>query len=330
MAIVIGTPGPDVFTNANENDDFDGLAAYDVVNRFNQGYRSGTISTAPGTVTITGSLDTDVYKNIEQIDFVDGRLVFDPTEPLAQVTRLYLASLDRGPDQAGLNFWTAQIYGGTSLTAVAQNFIGSPEFSARYGTLGNDAFVEQLFLNVLDRPSDPDGKAFWVSQLDAGAARADVLIGFSESQEHRDRTASINVAGIWDRDDNAALVARLYDTLFGRLPDKGGLSFWQIQLESGELTSRQVAQSFLDSAESRAIYGGTPTADAYVDALYRNTLDRAPDAEGKAYWVNAINANTFSRAEVALLFSESPEHVQLTAANVGGESPSEFGILFAS
>ena len=35
------------------------------------------------------------------------------------------------------------------------------------------------------------------------------------------------------------------------------------------------------------------------------------------------------RAAVVLAFSESAEHVSLTAGSIGGENPAEFGILFA-
>ena len=35
------------------------------------------------------------------------------------------------------------------------------------------------------------------------------------------------------------------------------------------------------------------------------------------------------RAEVVLAFSESPEHVALTANAIQGENPGDFGILFA-
>ena len=45
--------------------------------------------------------------------------------------------------------------------------------------------MDLLYLNVLDRASEPAGKASWVNALNSGAAkRADVVLGFSESQEH--------------------------------------------------------------------------------------------------------------------------------------------------
>ena len=45
----------------------------------------------------------------------------------------------------------------------------------------------------------------------------------------------------------------------------------------------------------------------------RNTLDRAPDQAGLDHWASALDAGV-GRAEVVLAFSESAEHVVLTAA----------------
>ena len=46
-----------------------------------------------------------------------------------------------------------------------------------------------------------------------------------------------------------------------------------------------------------------------------NTLDRPADRAGLDYWTGALNSG-LSRAEVVLAFSESREHVALTAANI--------------
>jgi hypothetical protein len=43
--------------------------------------------------------------------------------------------------------------------------------------------VSALYANVLGRQADPAGLADWVAQLNGGATRGQVLIGFSESQE---------------------------------------------------------------------------------------------------------------------------------------------------
>lgn len=104
----------------------------------------------------------------------------------AQATRLYDTVFDRKPDAEGLNFWHSALANGYSLDAVSDLFITAPEFRATYGSLGNGDFVAQLYRNVLNREGESGGKAFWTGALDEGRAdRSDIVVGFSESQEHR-------------------------------------------------------------------------------------------------------------------------------------------------
>ena len=55
-----------------------------------------------------------------------------------------------------------------------------------------------------------------------------------------------------------------------------------------------------------------------MDALYANTLDRAPDAAGRAFWVQQIESGRATRAQVVLGFSESAEHRTATLGNIEG------------
>jgi uncharacterized protein DUF4214 len=116
------------------------------------------------------------------------------TSPAAQVTRLYDSVFDRAPDDAGLTFWTSALRAGTGLNDLADLFVASPEFTDRYGeNLGEDEFVALLYQNVLDREADPDGQAFWTTALQSGNAdRADVVLAFSESQEHVDKVGPVS------------------------------------------------------------------------------------------------------------------------------------------
>ncbi|MFT8247218.1 family 16 glycosylhydrolase, partial [Roseomonas sp. BN140053] len=54
---------------------------------------------------IIGQGGTYALDGEKVLHFVDGRLVFDPTDPAAQVVRLYNAALARAPDQDGLNHY---------------------------------------------------------------------------------------------------------------------------------------------------------------------------------------------------------------------------------
>jgi hypothetical protein len=112
----------------------------------------------------------------------------------------------------------------------------------------------------------------------------------------------------------AAEVARLYDTTFGRLPDQAGETFWTHALESGAATPLQATQAFIGSAEFQATYGAVDDSH-FVQLLFQNTLHRAPDGMGLAYWTTALETGQ-TRAQIVLDFSESAEHVALTAPHI--------------
>jgi hypothetical protein len=105
------------------------------------------------------------------------------------VARLYQAALVRTPDISGLRFWVNRSRNGTQLRSIASSFAGSREFQRRYGSLTNRQYVQQIYQNVLGRPGDPSGIAFWTKRLDTRKeTRGGVLAGFSESAEHVRRT----------------------------------------------------------------------------------------------------------------------------------------------
>ena len=66
----------------------------------------------------------------------------------------------------------------------------------------------------------------------------------------------------------------------------------------------------------------------FAEALYVKSLDRPADQAGLDYWAGQLDAGV-ARSTVVLAFSESAEHVNLTSANIGGENPGEYGIVFA-
>lgn len=115
----------------------------------------------------------------------------------AVVARIYDTTLDRRPDEAGLKNWADALKGGLSLNQLADSFTGSPEFKSKYGTLNNQAFVELLYNNVLDRASDPGGLQSWTNALNGGTPRSQVVLSFSESPEHVAKLAPVIDDGIW-------------------------------------------------------------------------------------------------------------------------------------
>ena len=80
-------------------------------------------------------------------------------EHVGQVFRLYDTALDRAPDQAGFLGWLKALDDGQALAGIAGGFLGSAEFTGKYGDLSNGDYVERRSNNVLNRRSDTDGKA---------------------------------------------------------------------------------------------------------------------------------------------------------------------------
>ena len=82
---------------------------------------------------------------------------------------------------------------------------------------------------------------------------------------------------------------------FNRAPDAAGLDYW---VNTSGLTIEQIAKSFFDQAETKALYPAGNTDTAFVTSIYTNLFNRAPDAAGLSYWVAKLTANGTTPAEM--------------------------------
>ena len=102
----------------------------------------------------------------------------------AMVDRLYLAFFQRYPDGEGWDHWVDARADGHRLEDIAEWFAESNEFTNRYGSSDFSVFLDQLYVDVLGRPPDADGKAYWLGMLGRGeVTRGTVVVYFSESAE---------------------------------------------------------------------------------------------------------------------------------------------------
>ena len=113
---------------------------------------------------------------------------------------------------------------------------------------------------------------------------------------------------------NLGYVYRVYEAAFNRTPDEGGLRFWlgeadlYDQLGWSEFDKQHhIARIFNESLEFRLIFGEDTTNLEYVDAMYRNVLNRPPDQAGYDYWTGRMD-DGLSREEILVFFAESPEN----------------------
>lgn len=104
----------------------------------------------------------------------------------AMVDRLYLAFFQREPDTEGWEHWIDARADGHQLEHIAEWFAESEEFQRRYGGTDFSEFLDRLYVDVLGRPSDEDGKAYWLGLLrDGQVTRGTIVVYFTEGAELR-------------------------------------------------------------------------------------------------------------------------------------------------
>lgn len=277
-------------------------------------------------LTVNGSTDSDSFigsKGNQTINGDQGNdLLFGDTievgmfmQVAQDVYRLYITALGRTPDSNGHYDWTISIgMNNATLDNVVDGFVGSSEFVNGVGLLNNTDFVTHLYQNALGRNPDPAGLSNWVSQLNAGASKASIILGFSQSSEAQniyDQSARtfIETNSASYMGDNAY---RIYQVILNRDPDAPGLSDWSYGLAAGA-SLPAIVEGFLNSAEFQNTYGGI-TDGEFVTLLYQNAFGRAPDAPGFTNWINSLN-NGASRAEITVGFIESQEMIGVSNAN---------------
>lgn len=221
-----------------------------------------------------------------------------------QIRRLFSAYFLREPDANGLAYWTRQRASGVSLAAISDEFAVSDEFINRYGELDGPAFIDQIYLNVLGRPADSGGRAFWISELERGLSRGTVMLGFSEAPEYLNSTGTSTPTS-----GTPLSVWRLYQAYFLRSADQAGLDFWVNELRTGS-TLTDVSNAFASTAEFTNRYGQL-SDEQFVDLVYQNVLGRAPDAEGRTFWLGELSGGV-TRGEMMTGFSESVEFILAT------------------
>ena len=115
-----------------------------------------------------------------------------------------------------------------------------------------------------------------------------------------DGTLALDLAG------TAGQAYRLYAAAFDRKPDLEGLGFWIAAMDAGQ-PLYDVGVEFTKSDEFVRMYGASHTSEAFLTKLYEHILHRAPDAEGYAFWLSALQHGT-SEGRVMAEFGESPEN----------------------
>lgn len=242
----------------------------------------------------------------------------------ALITSYYRSILGRDPEPAGQAFWEREVARmglvgadlGEVLRAMAIAFFDSPEYQGANPAL--DEYVTDLYATFFGRAPDPGGLAYWKSEIDKGLPRQVALLSFLFSSEFEGLTRDL--FGAPRARASANLVVDFYRGFFNRLPDTGGMAYWQERFRQAQCSGAGAVAAEVESISSQFVSGDEYQARGrsnteYVSDLYNAFLRRGGEREGVAYWVRSLDTG-LRREDMRGAFRESEEFKSRVAAVV--------------
>ena len=231
------------------------------------------------------------------------------------VRRGYSLMLGREADADGLKFYVDLLTSGQlSGAQMVSNFMNSPEFAEIAKDLSNEEIVALIYETMLGREPSPEEAAYHAANLDQGYSYNAIINCFSQSPEFlaicNDAGIEAGTAELMWRDKNMLVtefVKRNYRLTLEREAEVDGLEYYCETLLQKYETPQQVATHFVFSDE--CVARGL-SDEEFITMLYNLYMDRAPEAEGLAYYKDLL-ANGVSREQIDANFGASPEFAEI-------------------
>lgn len=161
-------------------------------------------------------------------------------DQFAPVIRMHFAALGRFPEYSGLQDEINRYWSQRSLDPVGNSLASMSEFQTRYGSLTDEEYVNQAFLDVLGRSPSSSGVTYWTDKLSSGViTRGEFMVRLSETDEYK--TAM----------QEEVQTVMLYVGLLRRSPRESGYEYWLERLESGK-DYEDIVPGFYKSADYHA------------------------------------------------------------------------------
>lgn len=162
------------------------------------------------------------------------------------------------------------------------------------------ASIQQLYVAYFGRPADPIGLQFWEAQVaNANGNTAAISTAFSTSPEYTSTFAGLSTAQI---------VNQIYQNLFGRTADAGGLLFWSGKYASGALTISNIVT---------AIAGGAVAGTTDYIALANKTTAAVNFTVALDTTAEIVNYNTASAPLAKAFIASITTDASLAALGTG-------------
>ncbi|AWN41726.1 DUF4214 domain-containing protein [Methylobacterium durans] len=107
----------------------------------------------------------------------------------------------------------------------------------------DEAIISRMYVAVMDRTADANGLYYWWDQYNSGKLSLEQIgeqfLGAPEAGSH----------GLGSTVTNEQFVGAVYQNLFGRTADAGGLAYWSNELATGALTRTELLVGLTSASE---------------------------------------------------------------------------------
>ncbi len=248
-------------------------------------------------ITIADAAGYHALTNIDVIRFSDGTIY---TANIAPVDVLYETYFARDATAYELSYWTARGDLANAVGELRQGILGTDLGKAHLGLT-----VTSFYETYLGRDPVASEMSYWVNALSSGqvsmASAQATFEGLPGAAAHE-----------------AAEVASLYQSYFGRAATSAEVSYWQGLLASGADTGEELRATLLENP------AGAAHTSATITGLYDTYFGRDPSSAEVSYWSNQVlGGATFNTVRSALV--TNPFGQQHTDATVSALYQSYLG-----
>ncbi len=160
--------------------------------------------------------------------------------------------------------------------------------------------IAQYYVGYYNRAPDPEGFAFWVNALENGTSTLEIANFFSDQVETR---ALYPFFANPDSSTPSEFITSIYQNLFNRDPDSGGLDFWVRVLTDGSVSTGQMIEEIIGGATTNpdlAVVQNKVAAGLYWEDQASEVADFTYTGEVPQSASTVLNIVTDDVATVAL------------------------------
>jgi len=143
----------------------------------------------------------------------------------------------------------------------------------------NQRYINDVFFELLNRPADPGALDFFAPQLSAGTSKEQICLQIE---------GSVNANGRNEYTDNQTNI--IYQDLLGRNATLDELNAAHTLLTDNPTTGGSLLTLRANVLASDEYFANAGSTNAgFVQQMYRDVLNRNPDAGGEAFYLNLAN-----------------------------------------